>query len=171
MEDEYQEISANLVDFVSKMTHSVATAQKELDFNAIEMLKELAHNEISVPVITNHVTPIKDAQGNVIEHQTHTETREVSTSLLNLGIRPSFYQFSKTVIEVALDVHMEEKRNETRSSKTKGQRLMVNTRNVRRERRYNRDIKAYSKLSIEMVPVPMPNRLPELILDRNTDER
>ncbi len=161
MSETYKEISADLVDFVSKMTQSIAQAQQALDLGSIEMLKTLADETTKVPQITNTIKEIKDSNGNVIDTKSSTKTTFNEMSLLNLGIRPTFYQFSKTLIEVSLDMQIEEQ--VTTNTQNKKYRILVGTKKVRQERRYNRNIKAYSKLSVEMVPVPMPSYLPELI--------
>ncbi len=157
----YKEISADLVDFVSRLTQSVAEAQRALDKNAIETLKELANNKASIPQIRNIITEETDSEGNVTGTRTQTKTEFTELSLLNLGITPTFYQFAKTNIEVALDMQFEERVKS--NSNTKEKRLLVSTKKVRTERRFNQNIQAYSKLSIEMVPVPMPINIPELV--------
>lgn len=160
MSETYQEISADLVDFVSKMTQSVAEAQRVLDTNSINMLKTLANETAQIPHVVNTIEEVKDAQGNTIDTKSSTVTSFNEISLINLGIRPTFYQFSKTLIEVSLDMQIEEEIN---TSNDKKKRILVSTKKVRQERRYNQNINAYSKLSVEMVPVPMPANLPELV--------
>ncbi len=160
MSDVYKEISADLVDFVAQMTQSIAQAQHTLDQNSIHLLKALADETVEIPQITNTFKEIKDNNGNVIDTQSDTTTTFHKMSLLNLGIRPTFYQFSKTLIEVSLDMQIEETQNHSKK------RILVNTQKVRQERRYNQNIQAYSKLSIEMVPVPMPSFLPEMISNK-----
>ncbi|GKT11790.1 MAG: hypothetical protein ISEC1_P0760 [Thiomicrorhabdus sp.] len=160
MSEEYREISADLADFVSKMTQSIAAAQKALDTNSIEMLETLANKTADVPRVVNTIKEIKDTQGNVVDTKSEPKTTFYKSSLLNLGIRPTFYQFSKTVIEVSLDMQIEE---EVTSRTNKKRRIIVGTKKVRQERRYNKTINAYSKLTVEMVPVPMPANLPELV--------
>ncbi|VAW48845.1 hypothetical protein MNBD_GAMMA04-706 [hydrothermal vent metagenome] len=164
MSETYKEISADLADFVSKMTQSIAQAQQALDLGSIEMLKTLADETTKVPQITNTIEEIKDSDGKVIDTTSSTKTTFNEMSLLNLGIRPTFYQFSKTLIEVSLDMQIEEQ--VTTNTQNKKYRILVGTKKVRQERRYNRNITAYSKLSVEMVPVPMPSYLPELITNK-----
>ncbi|VAW48999.1 hypothetical protein MNBD_GAMMA04-1275, partial [hydrothermal vent metagenome] len=96
MSETYKEISADLADFVSKMTQSIAQAQQMLDLGSIEMLKTLADETTKVPQITNIIEEIKDSDGKVIDTTSSTKTTFNEMSLLNLGIRPTFYQFSKT---------------------------------------------------------------------------
>lgn len=161
MASEFQEISTDLADFVSKMTHSITQAQNELDKNAVAMLQELAASKIKIPFITHEVTEVKNAEGITIDNKVNTTRKDLTTSLLDLGVRPTFYQFAETLIDVALDMHIEEEIKTNSNTKTK--RFMVSTKNVRRERRYARDLKAHSKLSVKMVPVPMPVGISDLV--------
>jgi len=167
MSQEYKEISADLVDFVTKMTQSIAQAQQTLDQNSIDMLKMLANETAAIPSIVNTIEEIKDDDGNIIDTQSQTKTTFNQTSLLNLGIRPTFYQFSKTLIEVSLDMQIEEK--VTSNTAEKKYRILVGTKKIRQERRYNQNIRAYSKLSVEMVPVPMPANLPEMVTNKTSN--
>ncbi len=164
MAQEYKEISADLVDFVSQMTQAIAQAQQTLDQNSINMLKMLANETADIPNIVNTIEEIKDGDGNVMDTQSSTKTTFNKMSLLSLGIRPTFYQFSKTVIEVSLDMQIEERVVSNTTKKEK--RILVSTKKIRQERRYNQNIRAYSKLSVEMVPVPMPSHLPEMVTNK-----
>lgn len=157
----YKEISTDLVEFVSKLTQSVADAQAQLDLNSVQTLEQLAQTTAQIPKTTNVIQEIKDREGNVTGTKTDSKTSYSEISLLNLGIMPTFYQFAKTNIEVALDMQFEEE--VTTNSNEKQKRFLVSTKKVRTERRYNTNIQAYSKLSLEMVPVPMPTDIPELI--------
>lgn len=158
---DYKEISADLVDFVSKLTQSVADAQTELDRNAVNTLEQLAKTTAKIPKTTNTIEEVKNSDGQIVATKTHTNTTYAELSLLNLGVMPTFYQFANTKIEVALDMQFEEEVKTNSDEKQK--RFLVSTKKVRTERRYNTNIQAYSKLSLEMVPVPMPSNIPELI--------
>lgn len=161
MANEFQEISTDLADFVSKMTHSISQAQRMLDQNAVDMLQELANSKIKVPQITHELVKITNAKGEVVDHKVNTQRNDIKTSLLDIGVRPTFYQFAETLIDVAIDMHVEEEVKT--NSQSKERRFMVSTKNVRRERRYNRELKAHSKLSVKMVPVPMPKGMSGLV--------
>ena len=166
MSETYQEISTELADFVGNMTKAIAQAQQALDQGSMDMLKTLAHETAEIPSVVNRIEEIKDAEGNIVDTKSKTTTTFNTMSLLNMGIRPTFYQFSKTLIEVSLDMQIEEEI--TQNSAEKKRRILVNTKKVRQERRYNKTINAYSKLSVEMVPVPMPANLPELVTNKGT---
>lgn len=157
----YKEISADLVEFVSKLTQSVADAQAELDRNSVNTLEHLAKTTAKIPKTTNTIKEIKNADGEIVGTKTDSKTTYSEISLINLGVMPTFYQFAKTNIEVALDMQFEEEVKSTSNEKQK--RFLVSTKKVRTERRYNTNIQAYSKLSVEMVPVPMPSNIPEII--------
>ena len=78
-------------------------------------------------------------------------------SLLELGVTPTFYAFSQATVEVTLDVKIVE----TVTSDEQGKRygLFAGTRDVRVERKLNRDVTMASKLSATLMPVPSPLRL------------
>jgi hypothetical protein len=159
--EEYQELSASLADFVREMAFSMAAAQAAMDRNAVEILQQLAATKIKIPLITKTITPADDNSGTA---SVEIEQEDLETSLLTLGIRPTFYQFSKTVIEVSLDLSVQTQVDSTSNNRGKSRnRVMVNTRKVRTERRYNRNLKAFSKLTLEMVPVPGPSDLPDFV--------
>ena len=166
MSETYQEISTDLADFVGSMTKAIAQAQQALDQGSMDMLKTLANETAEIPSVVNRIEEIKDAEGNIVDTKSKTTTTFNKMSLLNMGIRPTFYQFSKTQIEVSLDMQIEEEI--TQNSVEKKRRILVNTKKVRQERRYNKTINAYSKLLVEMVPVPMPSNLPELVTNKGT---
>lgn len=157
---EYQEISSSLSSFVEKMAFSVAEAKRRIDQASIEMLQELSKQTVEVPIVRQITKPVTDKKGNIISHTTETTVETLTVSPLTLGIRPTFYEFQKTEIEVSLDLEIGETTSENTESEMK---LFVNTKKVRTERKYQSNLTAFSKLRIEMVPVPPPNNLPELI--------
>jgi hypothetical protein len=157
---EYKEISSSLSSFVEKMAFSVAEAKKRIDQASIEMLQELSKQTLEIPVVRQIAKPLKDNSGNIISHNFETTVETLTVSPLTLGIRPTFYEFQKTEIEVSLDLEIGETQTLNSESETK---LFVNTKKVRTERKYQTNLTAFSKLRIEMVPVPPPNNLPEFI--------
>ena len=108
MSETYQEISTDLADFVGSMTKAIAQAQQALDQGSMDMLKTLANETAEIPSVVNRIEEIKDAEGNIVDTKSKTTTTFNKMSLLNMGIRPTFYQFSKTQIEVSLDMQIEE---------------------------------------------------------------
>ena len=149
IQKEYQEISASLSDFVEEMALAIANSKSQLDKASINTLKELSKKNIEIPIIQQIL------KGKEVEES----VSYVKVSALSLGMKPTFYEFSETTIEVSMDlsIHEEIKTNSKRKS------LFVNTQNIRNERRFESNINAFSKLKINMVPVPPPNNLPDII--------
>lgn len=152
--------STSFADLVRMMAEGVADAQKSLDQSSAEMLTELAETQVDV---VRNVTEIVDEKGKV----TYTNSPPQSVSLLELGMLPTFYQFSEATVEVSMDLEIVEDIDE--KSETKGRKtLFANTRNVRMERKLQREVQATSKLTAKLVPVPMPLRLEP---NRNTETK
>ena len=145
--------SASFGDLVRMLAEGIADAQASLDRASAEMVVELANTEVEIiPTVTETI----DENGIV----NYTNGAPQKVSLLQLGVRPTFYQFSQAVVEVVMDIRIVE--NETEN----GQRrfsLFANTSDVRFERKLNRDVKVSSKLTATLVPVPMPLRLEPVI--------
>jgi hypothetical protein len=145
--------SASFGDLVRMLAEGIADAQASLDRASAEMVVELANTEVEIiPTVTETI----DENGVV----NYTNGAPQKVSLLQLGVRPTFYQFSQAVVEVVMDIKIVE--NETEN----GQRrfsLFANTSDVRFERKLNRDVKISSKLTATLVPVPMPLRLEPVI--------
>ncbi len=139
---------ASFGDLVRMMAEGIANAQMSLDRASAELVAELA--ETRVPVIPS-ITENIDAEGNV--SYSHGEPNEVS--LLELGVRPTFYQFSEATVEVAMDLKIVESETETGSG-DKRMSLFADTASVRFERKLDREVNVSSRLSAKLVPVPMP---------------
>lgn len=143
--------SVSFADLVRMMAEGIADAQAELDRASAEMIVELAATRVKVVRTINE----KINEDGSIE----TEASEpVELSLLELGVQPTFYQFSESTIEVAMDLEIAEE-VET-ESKAKGRAtLFARTRDIKEERKLNRDVSVSSKLTATLVPVPSPVRL------------
>ncbi len=148
---EYKEISASLSDFVEEMSLAIAQSKKNLDESSLNTLKELAKTNIEIPILKQEVT-----QNGVSDKISY-----VKVSALSLGMKPTFYEFSETKIEVSMDLSVAEE--VTSTTNTKKKKLFVNTKDIKNERRFESNLNAFSKLSITMVPVPAPNNIPEII--------
>ena len=156
------EISAELSEFVQKMGESVAEAKRQIDRASVNALEQLAEANITVPIVT------KDLKDGKITY----ETQNITVSPLSLGMMPTFYEFQKTDIEVSMDFEISEDstQNITENDRERGLfskigKIGINTKRVRQERKIKSDLKGYSSLKIEMVPVPPPNTIPELFID------
>ncbi len=151
-----------LADFVSDAAEAIAKAQATLDRESARLMQELAETRIRIPVQTTRIRQKKDEDGNVVSQTSNIETSQVDSTLLAIGVMPTFYAFSKTQIEVAMDISISEQSEERRRETGRPFGLRINTRKLRLERKINKDIKSHSKISVEMVPVAPPDALPDL---------
>ena len=133
------------------MAEGIADAQLGLDRASAEMIVELANSRVSV---VRSITETIKEDGS-IEVQTG---EPVELSLLELGVQPTFYQFSESTIEVAMDLEIVEE-VETESTVKGRKTLFARTRDIKQERKFNRDVSVSSKLTAKLVPVPSPVRL------------
>lgn len=141
--------SASFGDLVRMLAEGIADAQASLDRASAAMVVELANTRVEViPAVTETI----GADGTV----TYSTAEPQEVSLLNLGVRPTFYQFSQAVVEVAMDIKIVENTTESGDRRFT---LFADTSNVRFERKLNRDVKVSSKLTATLMPVPMPIRL------------
>lgn len=143
--------SASFADLVRMLAEGIADAQASLDRASAEQVVELANTRVKV---VSSITETIDANGNVTYE--NGPLREVS--LLDLGVMPTFYQFSEAKVEVTMDIKIVENTNESGTT-PKRYSLFADTASVRFERKLNRDVKISSKLTATLVPVPMPIRL------------
>jgi len=143
--------SASFADLVRMLAEGIADAQLNLDKASAEMLVELAGTRVDV---VRNITETIDEEGNI----TYQAKEPESVSLLELGMLPTFYQFSQATVEVSMDLEIVE--NTSESSEKKGRKtLFANTSNIRQERKLGREVKVASKLTATLVPVPSPLRI------------
>ncbi|MBL8130979.1 MAG: hypothetical protein JNL42_03905, partial [Anaerolineae bacterium] len=90
-------LNVPLPDMVTKLALGIAEAQRALDENSVETAKALA--ETTIPLVLA-VTQTIAADGSV----TFTSAPPVDVSLLQIGLLPTFYQFSEATIEVSMDI-------------------------------------------------------------------
>lgn len=156
--------TASFADLVRMLAEGIADAQASLDRTSAEAVVELANTKVSViPSITETI-----AEDGTVSYSTG-DPQEVS--LLNLGVRPTFYQFSEATVEVVMDIHIVETEVDTESGKKKNKGLFAGTYDYRHERKLNRDVRTTSKLTATLVPVPMPVRLePSVATDTSEAE-
>ncbi len=143
--------STSFADLVRMLAEGIADAQLSLDRASAEMLVELAETRID---IIRNITETVDEKGNI----TYQAEKPQNLSLLELGMLPTFYQFSQATVEVAMDLQIVENTTETKEAKGL-KTLFANTSNIRLERKLGRDVKIASKLTATLVPVPPPLRL------------
>lgn len=143
--------STSFADLVRMLSEGIADAQISLDRASAEMLVELAGTRVD---IVRSITETINEKGEI----TYKADAPQSVSLLELGMLPTFYQFSQATVEVAMDLQIVEDTDQT--SETKGRKtLFANTSDIRTERKLGRDVKIASKLTATLVPVPSPLRL------------
>jgi len=141
--------STSFADLVRMLAESIGDAQLSLDRASAEMLTELAETRVNV---VRNITEVIDEKGNI----SYRNEEPQNVSLLELGMLPTFYQFSQATVEVALDLHIVENQSSTEKGK---KTLFANTSSIQAERKLNKDLKVTSKLTATLVPVPAPIRL------------
>lgn len=144
--------SVSFADLVRMLAEGIADAQASLDRASAELVVELANTKVN---IIPRITEVIDENGNVTYEQ--GEAQEVS--LLDIGVTPTFYQFSESTVEVVMDIKIVENESESGSNKERRYGLFAETANVRFERKLSRNVEVSSKLTAKLVPVPMPLRL------------
>lgn len=156
-------------EMVYKLAEGIANAQTQLDRNSIEIARALAseENEIEVvPAITRHI----DENGEV----TFETADPVSMSLLQVGLNPTFYEFSETEVEVKMDIRTTSEES-TRVGVKAGARVGFGPWaasikiDVEHNRKFGKTVEGTSRLYTKMTPVPPPTfLLPEV---ETIDER
>ncbi len=161
-----------LPDMVAKLAMGIATAQHALDVNSVETAKSLA--ETKIPVIPWITETIKK-DGTVEYAQSPT----VEMSLIQVGLNPTFYQFSESSIEVSMDI----KTTSSEETAIKGSAEAkigwgIVSASIKLEAEFNRkfgkEVNGTSKLVVKLVPVPPPPRIIpsfELINERSQAEQ
>lgn len=159
-------LAVPLPEMVLKLSLGIAEAQRALDENSCQTAKMLA--ETTVPLVMA-VTQTISAEGVV----SFTNADPIDVSLLQIGLMPTFYQFSEATIEVSMDIKTTtstETNIKVSSSAKAGFGCFSASINVdaSHNRKFGKEVKGTSHLITKMVPVPPPPRLaPELILVDN----
>ena len=156
--------SASFADLLRMLAEGIADAQASLDKASADMVVELAETRVQ---IIPRVTETIDEAGNV----TFTQAPAQEASLLELGVTPTFYQFSEAKVEVAMDLKIVENETESGDGKRRRYGLFAETANIRFERKLNRDVKVSSKVSATLVPVPKPLRLEPARVTNTPDDQ
>lgn len=159
-------LAVPLPEMVMKLGLGIAEAQRALDENSVQTAKMLA--ETTVPLVLA-VTQTISASGDV----SFTNADPVNCSLLQIGLMPTFYQFSEATIEVTMDIKTTTSRetNIKVSAQAKAGfgcfSASVNT-DVSHNRKFGKEVHGTSRLMTKMVPVPPPPRIaPELTVVDN----
>lgn len=150
-----------LPDMVAKLALGVAEAQRSLDTNSVATAQALADTTIDVvPVITQIIA----ADGSV----TFANADTIEMSLMQVGLNPTFYQFSEASIEVTMDI-------KTTTSTETNIKVGIEAKvgfacwsasarvDVSHNRKFGKEVHGTSRLFTKLVPVPPPPRIfPEL---------
>jgi len=146
-----------LPEMVTKLAMGIATAQAALDANSIETAKFLATTDVENVVLA--VTQTIAADGTVSFAQSTAKM-----SLLQLGLMPTFYQFSEATIEVTMDIKTTTS-SETNIKVSASAKVgfacwsaSVNV-EVSHNRKFQKEVHGTSRLYTKLVPVPPPERI------------
>lgn len=155
-----------LPEMVLKLALGIAEAQKALDENSVETAQALAETEIPIVMA---VTQTIAADGSV----SFSSADPIDVSLIQIGLLPTFYQFSEATIEVTMDI-------KTTTSRETNIKVGVKAKvgfsmwsasvsvDVSHNRKYGKTVHGTSRLVTKLVPVPPPPRIaPELIIVDN----
>ena len=158
-----------LPEMVLKLALGIAEAQRALDENSVETAQALAETEIPVVLA---VTQTIAEDGTV----SYSQADPVDVSLIQIGLMPTFYQFSEATIEVTMDI----KTTTSRETNVKvGAKAKVGfsmwsasvSVDVSHNRKFGKTVEGTSRLVTKLVPVPPPPRIaPELIVVDNRPE-
>ncbi len=156
-----------LPQMVSDLAMGIAKAQEALDKNSLNTTLALADETFTyVPQIVGTI----DETGS--EPVASIEVIKVKNMPLIAFIKPTWYQFSETKIEVSMDIKT------SFSSSTKvgvsvtakggwGPVSVSIKADVEHNRKFGKDVQGTSKLSVTLVPVPPPpSMLPEVDIKR-----
>ena len=140
-------------EMVYKLAEGIANAQEQLDKNSVDVAEALADTEIDVvPAITRTITD------DGVEFDS---ADSIEMSLLQVGLTPTFYQFSETVIEVEMDIKTTtetETNLEVKSESELDWGVFSTSLSVDFEygRKFNKEVHGTSKLKTTMEPKASP---------------
>ena len=159
-------LAVPLPEMVMKLGLSIAEAQRALDENSIETTQMLSAATVDLVMA---VTQTIDAEGTVL----FVNSAPVNVSLLQIGLLPTFYQFSEATIEVTMDIKTTSSRETNIKVSAKGKvgfslwSASVRV-DVSHNRKFGKVVQGTSRLVTKMVPVPPPPRIaPELTVVDN----
>jgi hypothetical protein len=157
-----------LPSMVAKLGLGIADAQRALDDNSIETLKAL-NDADDVTVITAIQRRITD---DGVEYDSYT----AEMSPLQMGLMPTFYQFSEATIDVKMDIKTT---SQTDTSVKVGAEAKAGwglysasiRTDVEHNRKFGKEVNGTSHLVTKLVPVPPPERIePEVYTDDQREE-
>lgn len=150
-----------LPDMVAKLALGIAAAQQSLDTNSVQTAVMLAETTIDVvPFITQTISNTGEVS--------ISQADPIEMSLLQVGLNPTFYQFSEASIEVSMDIKTTtstETNVKVSAEASYGYGLFSASINaeVSHNRKFGKEVRGTSRLFTRMVPVPPPPRIfPEM---------
>lgn len=153
-------------EMVAKLAMGIAQAQHALDENSVNTAVILADTDIDVVL---NVTQTIAADGTVSFQQSDP----VAVSLIQLGLLPTFYQFSEATIEVSMDIKTTTSRETNiKVSASANVGFAAWSASIKAEvshnRKFGKDVQGTSRLFTRLAPVPPPPRIaPELTVVDN----
>ena len=165
-----QLLDVPLPGMVEKLAMGIATAQKELDKNSVDVAKELAEAEIDViPQITRTIS-----EDGAVSYE---PADEIEMSLLEIGLNPTFYQFTEATIEVEMDIKTKtstETNVEVETNQEVNYGVYSGSISVEAEhnRKFGKTVEGTSKMVTKLQPKsPPPRLIPEVqTVDNRTPE-
>lgn len=160
-------------DMVSNMATAIAEGQLALDRSSIETLKFLLANYVSiVPEVTEIVEPTSGSaqlsDGRTVDYTSarvrSSGAQPVTLNLLQLGIQPTFYQFTEASIEVKISVSMRRSSEQSTNGSLRAYAAAVNFRTASM---YSYAAQGSSVLRATLKPVPPPPRVQPQIVTVN----
>lgn len=150
-------LAVPLPEMVLKLGLGIAEAQRALDENSVNTAQMLADTTIDLVM---GVTQTIAANGTV----TFVNAAPVEVSLLQIGLMPTFYQFSEATIEVTMDIKtttsQETNIKVSASAKVGFACFSASvTAEVSHNRKFGKEVRGTSRLFTKMVPVPPPPRI------------
>jgi len=91
-------------EMVEKLALAIAQSQVALDMNSISVAQELANTTVDAGTIVVAIKETVDANGNVVSSEPLFNDKPMA--LIALGINPTFYAFSETIVEVKMAITM-----------------------------------------------------------------
>ena len=134
----------------------IAKAQKALDENSVQTAEALANQTIEViPQVTEEITD-KEVKFKPAE--------KIKMSLLQVGLNPTFYQFSESTIEVGMDIKTstttETSVNVSLEAKVGFSVWSASIKaDVAFNRKFGQEVHGTSKMVVKLVPVAPPQYL------------
>jgi len=164
-------VDVPLPDMVAKLGMGIASAQHALDQNSVEIAQVLADEKNDIQVVPS-ITRTIDSDGSV----SYSSADPVDMSLMQVGLMPTFYQFSEATIEVEMDIKTTTETETDVAVHTGGKAgfglwsASVSA-DVEHNRKFGKEVHGTSHLKTQMVPVPPPENLrPEMLTVDNRDD-